>query len=613
MIVSFFKMLWAAADGLRKLLHLLLLLVLFLLFFGALSDAPRVLPDRAALYVQPYGALVEQLEGDPYDRAIAELLGDGRPQTLVQDVVDALEFARDDDRIEVVYLDLGSVLGAGIDKLERIADALLEFRATGKKVVAVAEFMSQSAYYLAAHADEVYLHPDGGLLLQGYGRFRNYYKEAIDKLRIDWNVFRVGTHKAFVEPFLRMDMSEEDREATTQLIDQLWRHYQDDVTFARAIDEGTIESFAANLLELLEAAGGDLAIAARDAGLVDELLTRNEVRERMIDLVGEDPDYPDTFMAVSMREYLGQMRMLEREDRSDDRVAVIVAAGDIFFGSRSPGTIGADSTAALLREARNDDSVAAIVLRVDSPGGSAFAAEVIADEIYALREAGTPVVVSMGSVAASGGYAISIAGDRIFAAPSTITGSIGVFGMFPTYQRTLGAIGVATDGIGTTPWSGEFRPDREMSEGSKRVFQLLIDDTYDDFITDVGKRRGMDKSEVDRIAQGQVWTGRDALDFGLVDELGTLEDAISAAADLAGLAEGEYGVTTVEQEMTATEQLLLELLTIVSRLGGDVSGLIRQPGIVEVLARNLTETAERYLQFNDPRGIYSHCLCDLVR
>lgn len=613
MIVSFIKTLWKAADGLRKVLHLVLLVFLFLLFFEALSDAPRVLPDRAALYVQPYGALVEQLEGDPYDRAIAELLGDGRPQTLVQDVVDALEYARDDERIEVVYLELGSVLGAGIDKLERIAAALLEFRATGKTVVATADFMSQPAYYLAAHADEVYLHPDGALLLQGYGRFRNYYKEAIDKLQIDWNVFRVGTHKAFVEPFTRMNMSDEDREASVRLVGQLWQHYQDDVTTARALEEGAIEDFATNLLGRLEAAGGDIAIAARDAGLVDELLTRNEVRERMIELVGEDPDYPDTFMAVDMREYLGQMRMLDSESRSDDHVAVIVAAGDIFFGNRSPGNIGADSTAALLRQARNDDSVAAVVVRVDSPGGSAFAAEVIADEIHALRKADVPVVVSMGSVAASGGYTISIAADRIFAAPSTITGSIGVFGMFPTYQRTLGAVGVATDGVGTTPWSGEFRPDRAMSEGSKRVFQLLIEDTYEDFISDVADRRGIDKAEVDRIGQGQVWTGRDALDFGLVDELGTLEDAIAAAADMAGLEEGEYAVTTIEQEMTATEQLLLELLTVVTRFGGDVTGWFGQHGAVEILARNLTATAERYLQFNDPRGIYSHCLCDMVR
>jgi protease-4 len=410
-----------------------------------------------------------------------------------------------------------------------------------------------------------------------------------------------------------MDMSEEDREASVRLIGQLWEYYKDDVTAARGLDEGAIESFAANLVERLEDSGGDLAIAARDAGLVDELLTRNEVRERMIELVGEDPDNPDTFMAVGMREYVAQMRMLDGGDGGSDRVAVIVAAGDIFFGNRSPGNIGADSTAALLREARNDESVAAVVLRIDSPGGSAFAAEVIADEIHALRDVGIPVVVSMGSIAASGGYSISIAGDRILAARSTITGSIGVFGMFPTYQRTLGAIGVATDGVGTTPWSGEFRPDREMSEGSKRVFQLLIDDTYDDFISDVADRRGIDKLEVDRIAQGQVWTGRDALEFGLVDELGTLEDAIAAAADLAGLAEGEYDVTTIEQEMTATEQLLLELLTVVTRFGGDVSSWFGPPGAVELLARNLTATAERYLQFNDPRGIYSHCLCDMVR
>lgn len=612
-ITGVLRGLWHAADGLRKLLHLVLLVFLFMLFFGALSDTPRVLPDKAALYLQPYGFLVEQLEGDPYERAIAQLMGDGRPQTLVQDVVDALEYARDDDRIEVVYLELGSVLGAGMDKLRRIADALLEFRASGKTVVASADFLSQPGYYLAAHADEVYLHPHGGMLLQGFGRFRNYYKDAIDLLRVDWNVFRVGTHKSYVEPFTRMDMSDEDREATVRLIGQLWEHYREEVTTARSLDAAAFDEFTQNLTANLRSTGGDLAIAARDLGLVDELLTRTEVRQRMIDLVGADPDYADTFVAVDMYEYLAERRLLHGAGEAAENVAVIVAAGDIFFGYRSPGNIGADSMAALLREAGNDDSVAAVVLRVDSPGGSAFAAEVIADEIYALRERGIPVVVSMGSVAASGGYSIAIAGDRIFAAPTTITGSIGVFGMFPTYQRTLEAVGVTTDGVGTTPWSGQFRPDREMSGEARELFQLLIEDTYDDFVTAVADRRGIDKEAADHVGQGRAWTGQDALEFGLVDEIGTLEDAIAAAAEMAGIDEHEYGVVTFEQELTATEQVILDLLTLVTRFGGDVASVLHTSGGLRGIARDITAATDRYLQFNDPQGIYTHCLCDMIR
>ena len=601
--------LWAGADGVRKILHLVLMVFLFLLFFGAMSEPPPLLPKTAALYIQPYGSLVEQLEGSPYDRAVAELLDDGRPQTLVQDIVDALGYAKDDDRIEIVYLELSSVLGAGLSKLQRVGDAIEDFRESGKAVFASADFMGQQGYYIAAHADEIYLHPDGGILLRGYGRFRSYYKDAIDTLRLDWNVFRVGTHKSFVEPFTRMDMSDEDKESTTRLIDQFWSLYQADVTAARGLDDGAVNEFSQNLVGLVSAANGDIAIAARDHGLIDELLTRNEIRDRIIGFVGADEDNPDTFNAIGMGHYLRQMRMLTGGTANSSNVAVIVAAGDIFFGERAPGNIGADSTAALLRRARNDESVHAVVMRVDSPGGSAFAAEVIADEIDALRDAGKPVVASMSSVAASGGYAISMNADRVFASPATVTGSIGVFGMFPTYQRTLDFVGIATDGIGTTPWSGQFRPDREMSGDTRQLLQLLVEDTYDDFISDVAMHRGLDKDVVDRIGQGQVWTGNDALENGLIDELGSLEDAIAAAALFAGLEEDGYGIKQIEPELSATEQMLVDLLAVVSRSGMDLSSWLDQPSTLESIAHSIGEKAGAYLRFNDPKGVYSHCLC----
>jgi protease-4 len=612
-LLRFFGALWSGADALRKVLHLVLLLFIFLLFVGSIADGPPAIPSKAALYIEPYGSLVEQLEGDPYDRAVAELLGDGRPQTLIQDIVDALEFARDDDNVELVYLELSSVLGTGLAKLQRVAAAIQDFRASGKPVIARADFLDQSGYYLAAQADEVYLHPDGVVLLRGYGQFRTYFKEAIDKLLLDWNVFRVGTHKSFVEPFTRMDMSDEDREATSRLIGQLWALYQDGVTTARDFEPGAINDFATNLLDYTSAANGDLAIAARDRGLVDELLTRTEVRERMIDRVGADPDRADMFNAVGMREYLAHKRLLEGSKAGAQNVAVIVAAGDIMFGESAPGGIGAETTTDLLRKAMNDDSVRAVVLRVDSPGGSAFAAEVIADEIRALRAAGKPVVASMSSVAASGGYAISASADRIFAAPATITGSIGVFGMFPTYQRTMRALGMANDGVGTTPFSGQFRPDREMSAETRQLFQLFIEDTYDDFLTDVAAQRGLEKEAVDRVGQGQVWSGIDALNFGLVDELGSLEDAIASAAGLAGLADGEYGTKLIEFELTASEQFILDLLTLVAQAGVDLSGWGREPTAVEKLAGLIGAQADMLLRFDDPQNAYMHCLCDSIR
>jgi len=515
-----FSAVWSGVNGVRKILHLVLLLFVFLLFFGSMQDAPLVLPDRAALVIEPYGYLVEQIEGHPLDRALAELAGNGRPQTLVQDIVDALDYAKDDDRIEIVYLELSGLIGGGLSKLQHIAAAIEDFRTSGKTVVASADFFTQQAYYVAAHADEVFLHPEGMLLLRGYGRFRTYYKDAINLLRIDWNVFRVGTHKSFVEPYTRMDMSDEDRESTLNLIEQLWSLYQLDVETARDLDDGAIQDFANNLLQILEGTDGDVALAALEHGLVDELLKRTEIRELLIDQVGADPDYPDTYQAAHMHEYLAQMRVLGRSKVRNSNVAIIVAAGDILFGSQPAGTIGGDSTAALLRRARNDDTVEAVVLRVDSPGGSAFASEIINDEILAVREAGKPVVASMGSVAASGGYLISMNADQIFASPSTITGSIGIFGMFPTYQRTLDAVGIATDGVGSTPWSGELRPDRQMSDHTKALFQLVINDGYQDFIGSVAESREMEIEAVDAIGQGQVWTGMDGLNNGLVDELG---------------------------------------------------------------------------------------------
>ena len=424
LLVRLFSAIWSGVDGVRKILHLFLLLFVFLLFFGAMQDTPLTMPDRAVLVIQPYGFLVEQIEGDPFDRALAEFAGDGKPQTLVQDIVDALEYAKDDDRIEVVYLELSSLLGAGLSKLQHLSAAIKDFKTSGKPVIAGADFMGQKGYYLAAHADEVYLHPDGMLFLRGYGRFRNYYKDAIDLLRIDWNVFRVGTHKSFVEPYTRMDMSDEDRETTLNLVEQLWSLYQVDVETARELDTGTIKDYTDNFVEIVEEAGGDLATAAAEYGLVDDLLKRTEIRELLIDYVGPDPDNADTYKAADMHDYLAQMRVLSDNKVREKNVAIIVAAGEILFGTQPPGRIGGDSTAELLRRARNDDSVEAVVLRVDSPGGSSFASEIIMDEIRALQEEGKPVVASMSSVAASGGYVISMYADRVIASPSTITGSI---------------------------------------------------------------------------------------------------------------------------------------------------------------------------------------------
>ncbi|MDJ0709851.1 MAG: signal peptide peptidase SppA [Woeseiaceae bacterium] len=608
----FFGAIWRGLNGLRKVLHLVLLLFVFMMFFGALSGpAPQLLPKSAALVVQPVGQLVEQVAGDPYDRAVAELLGDAPPQTLVSDIVEALESAKNDDAIEAVHLELSALGGAGLSKLQRVAAAIDSFRESGKRVIASADFYSQHGYYLAAHADEIYMHPEGLVYLQGYGSYRNYFKDAIDLLRIDWNVFRVGTHKSFVEPYTRMDMSPEDRESRQRLIDQFWSMYDSEVVAARGLPEGAIDDYAQNLVGYATAADGDASQAAVDRGLVDELLGRTQLRELMQDYVGIDSNDDSTYSSVTMQSYLSQARLLKGGRTKSDNVAVVVAAGDILNGSQPPGTIGGDSTAELLKRALADESVKAVVLRVDSPGGSMFASEVIADEIEALQEAGKPVVASMGSVAASGGYWISVVADRVIASPSSVTGSIGIFGMFPTFQRTLDTVGIATDGVGTTPWSGELRPDRAMSDDVRQLFQLIIEDGYEDFIVGVAEHRGLEKDYVDSIGQGQVWTGNDAFDNGLVDQLGTFEDAIAVAAELAGLDEGAYGRKLIEKQLSPTEQMILDLLSVFRLTGIDLSDAVPEPGPIQVFAGKLQTLLVQVTRFNDPQGVYLHCFCEM--
>jgi protease-4 len=600
---------WSGVDGFRKVLHLLLLLFVFAIFVGAMSGSVPQLPDRAALFIKPVGVIVEELEGDPFDRAVAELLEEAQPQTVLQDIVDALEYASDDERIGAVHIELSALGAAGLPKLQRIARAIEDFQESGKPVIASADFMTQQAYFIAAHADEVYLNPEGGILLQGYGRFRTYFSDAIEKLKLDWNIFKVGTYKSAVEPFERMDMSDADREATVNLIDQLWGTYLEEVAAARAMSVSEMENYADQFVDVVATADGDLARAAKDNNLVDELLTRTELRELLIGYVGADEESEVDYSSIGMGEYLAHEDILNGEKVADENIGIIIASGAIQSGTQPPGAIGADSTAQLLRRARDDESVKAVVLRVDSPGGSAFASDVIANEIVALQEAGKPVVASMSSVAASGGYWISVGADRVFANSTTITGSIGIFGMFPTYQRTAAYLGIANDGVGSTLLSGQLRPDRAMTDDMKELFQLVIEEGYDDFIGRVATYRGMDKEEVDAVGQGRVWTGADALRHGLVDELGGMEEAIAFAAELVDLPEEDYGRKWIRIELSPTEQMIVDLLGTARSFGLQLDFLQSRPSSLQKIAGRIEQVLAPLTEFDDPKGVYAHCLC----
>ena len=600
----------------RVFVNVLFLVLVVGLLAAALAGGPKV-PKGAALVVAPKGNLVEQVAARSPQDLVAGLAGSGRAEeTLLKDVLDALAAAKDDARISAVYLDLDEMGGAGMTVLEDAAAALRDFRTSGKKVIAAGDAFDMRGYYLAAQADEVLLNPDGMVLIEGFGRYRTYYREGIDRLGITWNVFRVGEYKSAVEPYLRNDMSPEAKEADLEWLGDIWRAYLAGVSTARKTTPEALTAYIEGMPDLLKATGGDTAKIALDAKLVDKLVARDEVRKRMIALAGED-EKSKSFKQVAMATYLEALG----SDRpgakgKGDKVAVVVAKGEIVDGSAGPGRIGGDSTAALIRKARQDEKVKAIVLRVDSGGGSAFASEVIRRELQLAQEAKKPVVVSMGSVAASGGYWIATSSDEIWASPETITGSIGIFGMFPTIEKPLAKyLGMHVDGVGTTSWAGALRIDRELQPRVGESIQQMINHGYEEFLVRVGKARRMSRDDVDRIARGRVWSGADAKERGLVDKLGGLQDAIASAAAKAKLGK-TYQVTYVEKEQSLKERLMASLSVRATRIAaafGTTLAPSPEPaaGAGAAILRAVADEADRLSVWNDPRGIYAHCFCEV--
>ncbi len=554
------------AVRLALALSLLVLLVLVLMLL--LGGRGASIPGKVALVVAPQGVVVEQLWGTPSQRAVAALLGQERPETLLQDMVEALEAARDDERVKVVLLELDRLLGAGLSKLQVLGEAVRDFQTSGKPVLASGDFYTQSQYYLASLADEVYLHPMGMVLLTGYGSYRNYYKEALDRWEVHWNVFRVGEYKSAPEPYLRSDMSPAARQALAVVLDGLWRQYRADVAAARGVAPETLAAYASEFADRLAVHSGDAAALAQAEGLVDEVAGRDRVRDRLIELVGLDGD-EEAYPRIEHGAYLRSAR--RPPPPSDNVVAVIVASGEILDGTQPPGVVGGDSTAALIRGAREDEDVKAIVLRVDSPGGSALAAEIIRRELELTREAGKPVVASMSSVAASGGYWISMSADEIWAQPTTLTGSIGIYAMIPTFEGPLARLGVRNDGVGTGPLAGTLRPDRGLPPEAARAAQLLIDQGYRMFLDGAAEGRGMSVEQVDAVARGRVWTGEDGQRLGLVDRIGDLGEAIAAAAERAGVAD-DHRVVYYERRAGLGDRLLGRL---VSAAAGRVGPAVR--------------------------------------
>ncbi|MCE9956486.1 signal peptide peptidase SppA [Aeromonas rivipollensis] len=599
-----FRSLWRLLNFTRLMLvNLLFLIVVLVIAFSLNQSETPSTPIEGALTLNLAGVLVEQrTQTDPTVQLLRQMeKSDDQPSEIVlSDLLWAIKSAGDDDRIKALVIKPQGLQGASLSKLQEVASAIDAFKESGKPVIAMADYYSQGAYLLAAHADHVLLNQSGAVLIEGFGVYQTYFKSALEKLNVTPHVFKVGTYKSFVEPYTRDEMSPESKEANQRWLDQLWQSYVTDVAEQREIEPDAVAPDKDHFLELLRKASGNAASYALDNGLVDQLATRDEMTQAVIKEVGESEDHG--WKGVGLKEYLAAIPE-QYPQSGKDEVGLITASGAIMDGIQPAGTIGGDSLSELLAEARRDDQIKAVVLRVDSPGGSAFAAEQIRAELLALKQAGKPVVISMGSYAASGGYWISADADKIFASPTTLTGSIGVFGMFATIDKALSQYGVHTDGVGTTDFVGVGLT-RALPEHVGQAIQLSVEDTYQRFVGLVGKGRGLSPEEAEKAAEGRVWTGQDAKELGLVDEFGNLDDALKAAAELANLK--SWQVTPIAPEESARDKFLRELFDSSAQALAPHLQSWLSAGLGQALVE-MNRSLDPLTRFNDPQGTYAFC------
>jgi protease-4 len=598
--------LWNALNFTRLLVFNLIFVALLIGFLVAMFGARPVLQPRTTLVLDPKGAIVEQYTIDPAQRALGNLAGEPPKEVQLRDLLRVVDAAAKDPRIERIALIPDEIGSAGLATLHEIGNALDRFRASGKEIVAVAGGLGQGQYLLAAHANRILLDPDGAVVLEGLASYRSYFREALDKLGVDVHLIKVGQYKSAAEPYVLNQASDAAKEADRYWMGGLWQDYLAEIASLRKIDAASIGEDIAHYDERVASQGGDLAKVALAQKLVDTLATRSDARKLLREKGVAEGD--ESFRQVDYKAYLA---MLTPEVRAPlgAEVAVVIAQGEIVPGDQPPGMVGGRSAAQLIRAARVVDRVKALVLRVDSPGGDASSSELIRREIAETRAAGKPVVVSMGDVAASGGYWIAMDGDEIWAEPTTITGSIGIFGLVLTIPETLAKIGVHTDGIGTTPLAGTFDIRRPLSPELESILTSAIRHGYDEFIGRVAKARKQTPEAIDAIAQGRVWSGSQAKERGLVDRLGGIDDAIASAASRAKLGT-HYSVRYVEREPSAWERFLLSfgdssaMTKLARRVGFTLpSAWLDRGEMAEIGGILETLKGKRYAAF-------AHCFCD---
>lgn len=618
---------WGFIKGFGKLIIGILLvlqgvvgLALVLLLVGLFANASSFLsgqggavahvPNEAALLINPNGVLVEEAEPtDPFELAVQQAYGSEEPSQIeVGEVARAIRHAATDDRIKGIVLDLTYLYIPEISasKAHYLAAALEEFKKSGKKIYSIGDYYSQEQYLLAARADEIYLHDKGSVVFVGYAAYDGYVKTFLEKILVTPHVFRVGTFKAAVEPFLRDDMSPEAKEANLAFLGSMWSAYKTSVEKARGLEPGSIDRFSNDFNSVLRESAGDLAKAALKAGLVDKLANRIEQKKAMIAAFGETDD-DIGFTNVELSTYLAAIGP-EKDDK-DPNIAIVTAAGTIVDGEAAPGVAaGGDTVAANLKTALKDDNVKAVVLRIDSPGGSAFASEIIRDGVLELKAAGKPVVVSMGSLAASGGYWIAAPGDEIWASPTTVTGSIGIFAFFPTFERAAEYWGVNVDGVGTTALSSIYAAGvGPLEDNIADIFQQSVEAGYRDFLGVVAEGRNLDAAYVDSVGQGRVWIGEQAKGLKLVDNLGDIDEAVAAAARRANLT--EYDRVRIRETITPFEMWFgAAAARAMAFAGVDKNEARETKSVLRKIIGAVEKKAQFFNEFNDPGALYARCM-----
>ncbi len=603
---KFFKTILTLYRWIRSFsLNLLFIIVLISLIGALFSSNQLSIPDGAALVITPSGTIVEEKVSVS---TLGDLVSGGASvdETLLQDLLDGIEIAGRDESISSIVLRLDYLQGAALSKLQDIGKALNAFKETGKPVYAIAHNLSQSQYYLASYADEVILNKMGAVALEGFSSYQYYFAEIIEKLKINVHVFRVGEFKSAVEPYELNAMSDAAKANYQEWLNQSWQIYIDDVSRERNLNPELINELINTMDQQLANYGGDTAALALGMDLVDRIDSRPEIRKYLIEKIGFDSSI-DSFIQVPLKGYLAQRQIPLPATLGENQIAIIVASGTIYDGEQAPGSIGGDTLSSQIREAKNDDNIKGLVLRVDSPGGSAFASEVIRSELLDFKASGKTLVVSMSSVAASGGYWIATAADKILASPATITGSIGIFGIYPTFNKSLETLGVYVDGVGTTSQAGAFGLGRELPEITQNSIQLNIEKGYERFLQIVSDSRNMTMQEVDAVAQGRVWSADDALRHGLIDEIGDLDKAIEVAADLAGLE--QYRSRQIMPFLSPSQMLLesisenFDIQSWITTNSGNASLKTR----LNLLYKDLSNSLSQLLDLNDPNSLYLQC------